>query len=109
MKKIILTAALVLGLAAAASAQPRALGVRIGDGAEISYQHTLGNNFLEVDGGLDFAFDKTFSVGATGIYNFMITEFGDGWSLYAGPGAGVGLGIGEKNFLALSAAGMVVI
>ena len=47
MKKIILTAALVLGLAAAASAQPRALGVRIGDGAEISYQHTLGNNFLE--------------------------------------------------------------
>ncbi len=107
MKKIILAAALVLGFAAVASAQPRALGVRIGDGAEISYQHTLGSNFLEVDGGLDFAFDKTFSVGATGIYNFMITEFGDGWSFYAGPGAGVSLGIGEKNFLALSAAGMV--
>ena len=107
MKKIILTAALVLGLAAAASAQPRALGVRIGDGAEISYQHTLGNNFLEVDGGLDFAFDKTFSVGATGIYNFMITEFGDGWSFYAGPGAGVGLGLGEANYLTLSVAGMV--
>ena len=107
MKKIILAAALVLGLAAAASAQPRALGVRIGDGAEISHQHTLGNNFLEVDGGLDFAFDKTFSVGATGIYNFMITEFGDGWSFYAGPGAGVGLGLGEANYLTLSVAGMV--
>ena len=50
MKKIILTAALVLGFAAAASAQPRALGVRIGNGGEISYQHTMGNNFLEVDG-----------------------------------------------------------
>lgn len=36
MKKIILTAALVLGFAAAASAQPRALGVRIGNGGEIS-------------------------------------------------------------------------
>ena len=107
MKKIILTAVIVLGFAVAATAQPRALGVRIGDGAEISYQHTLGNNFLEVDGGLDFAFDKTFSVGATGIYNFMIAEFGDGWGFYAGPGAGVGLGLGETNYLTLSAAGMV--
>ena len=31
MKKIILVAALVLGFAVAASAQPRALGVRIGN------------------------------------------------------------------------------
>lgn len=107
MKKIILAAALVLGFAAVASAQPRSLGVRIGDGAEISYQHTLGSNFLEVDGGLDIAFDKTFSVGATGIYNFMITEFGDGFGFYAGPGAGVGLGLGETNYLTLSVAGMV--
>ena len=107
MKKIILTAALILGFAVAASAQPRAIGVRIGDGAEVSYQHYLGNNFLELDGGLDYAFDETFSVGATGIYNFMISEFENGWNFYAGPGAGVGLGIGEKNFLALSAAGMV--
>ena len=108
MKKIIIAAALVLGFAAAASAQPRALGVRIGNGGEISYQHSLGSNFLEVDGGLGLGLiDGTFNVGATGIYNFMISEFGNGFGFYAGPGAGVGLALGDVNYLALSAAGMV--
>ena len=107
MKKIILVAALVLGFAVAASAQPRAIGVRIGNGGEISYQHQLGRNFLEVDGGLGLGFDGTFNVGATGIYNFMIAEFGGGFGFYAGPGAGVGLGLGDANYFSLSAAGMV--
>ena len=108
MKKIILAVALVLGFAAAASAQPRALGVRIGNGGEISYQHHMnGADFLEVDGGLGLGFDGIFNVGATGIYNFMISEFGNGFGFYAGPGAGVGLALGDVNYLALSAAGMV--
>ena len=111
MKKIILIAAMVLGFAVAATAHPRALGVRIGNGGEISYQHTLGNNFLEVDGGLGLGFDGVFNVGATGIYNFMIaqpswTSRGT-WGFYAGPGAGVGLPLGDVNYFALSAAGMV--
>ena len=33
MKKIIIAAAMLLGFAIAASAQPRAIGVRIGNGA----------------------------------------------------------------------------
>ena len=108
MKKIILAAALVLGFAVAASAQPRAIGVRIGKGGEISYQHSMGSNFLEVDGGLGLGLvDGVFNVGATGIYNFMISEFGNGFGFYAGPGAGVGLALGDVNYLALSAAGMV--
>ena len=108
MKKIILAAALVLGFAVAASAQPRAIGVRIGNGGEISYQHSMGSNFLEVDGGLGLGLvDDVFNVGATGIYNFMISEFGNGFGFYAGPGAGVGLALGDVNYLALSAAGMV--
>ena len=107
MKKIILIAALALGFAVAASAQPRAIGVRVGNGGEVSYQHSLGNNFLEVDGGLGLGFDGTFNVGATGIYNFMIAEFGGGFGFYAGPGAGVGLGLGDANYFSLSAAGMV--
>ena len=108
MKKIILAAALILGFAVAASAQPRAIGVRIGNGGEISYQHSMGSNFLEVDGGLGLGLvDGVFNVGATGIYNFMISEFGNGFGFYAGPGAGVGLALGEVNYLALSAAGMV--
>ena len=111
MKKIILVAAMVLGFAVAASAQPRALGVRAGNGGEVSYQHQLGANFLEVDGGLGLGFDGTFNVGATGVYNFMIaqpdwTDRGD-WGFYAGPGASVGLGLGENNYLTLGAAGMV--
>jgi hypothetical protein len=111
MKKIIIAAALILGFTIAASAQPRAIGVRLGNGGEISYQHSLDRNFLEVDGGLGLGFDGVFNVGATGIYNFMIaqpdwTDRGE-WGFYAGPGAGVGLALGEVNYLALSAAGMV--
>lgn len=107
MKKIILVAAMVLGFAVAASAQPRAIGVRIGNGGEVSYQHGFGSNFLEVDGGVGLGFDGQFNLGATGIYNFMIAEFGSGFGFYAGPGASVGLGLGDANYFALSAAGMV--
>lgn len=111
MKRILITLAVMLGFAVAASAQPKAIGVRIGNGGEISYQHTLGNNFLEVDGGLGLGLDKVFNVGATGIYNFMIaqpqwTDRGE-WGFYAGPGASVGLGVGEVNYFTLGAAGMV--
>ena len=50
MKKIILLAALMLGLAVAASAQPRAIGLRGGYGIEASYQHTLSKtNFVQAD------------------------------------------------------------
>jgi hypothetical protein len=111
MKKIIIIAALLFGFAAAVSAQPRAVGVRIGNGGELSYQHQLGANFLEVDGGLGLGFDGTFNVGATGIYNFMIaqpdwTDRGE-WGFYAGPGASFGLGVGDANYFTLGIAGMV--
>ena len=114
MKKIILAAALVLGFAVAASAQPRAIGVRIGNGGEVSYQHQLGANFLEVDGGLGLGFDGVFNVGATGIYNFMIaqpnwTDRGE-WGFYAGPGAAVGMKLGNSEndgYFHVAAAGMV--
>ena len=93
MKKFIITAALVLGFAVAASAQPKALGLRLGYGAELSYQHYIkGLNFIEADLGLgDFAY---LNVSAT--YNYMIaqpqwTESGS-WGFYAGPGLALGLG-----------------
>ena len=86
MKKIILIAALVFGFAAAASAQPKAIGLRIGGGAELSYQHNVGANFIEADLGLESF--KNLGVAAT--YNFSIAEFGDGFKFYAGPGIGLG-------------------
>ena len=111
MKKIILIAAMALGFVVTAAAQPRAIGIR---GGEISYQHDFGKDFLEVDGGLGFGYGTSgnLNIGATGIYNFMIaqpqwTDRGE-WGFYAGPGATVGLGMGENdNFLNISAAGMV--
>lgn len=110
MKKIILVAALILGFAAAAAAQPRAIGLRGGWGAELSYQHSFDANFLQADLGLN-----TFnSVNGSVVYNFMIaqpawTDRGE-WGFYAGPGAAVGMSLGTEEtegYLHLAAAGMV--
>ena len=100
MKKIILIAAAVLGFALAASAQPRAIGGRVGYGLEASYQHTIGGaDFVEVNAGL-FGYD---SFGAAATYNFMIaqpewTSKGE-WGFYAGPGASLNYGWGiNENY-----------
>ena len=115
MKKIIVLAAVILSFSVAATAQSRSIGVRVGNGGEISYQHTLGQNFLEVDGGLGLDIYNTNNnalfVGATAIYNIMIaqpnwTEEGQ-WGFYAGPGANVGLGIGSPAHFNLAVAGAV--
>lgn len=93
MKKIFLVAVAMLGLAIAATAQPRALGARLGYGLQASYQHTLqGVDFVEVTAGL---FGVT-SFNAAATYNFMIaqpdwTDRGE-WGIYAGPGAALGYG-----------------
>ncbi|MBQ8421724.1 MAG: hypothetical protein IJX11_05635 [Bacteroidales bacterium] len=98
MKKIILVAAMVLGFAVAASAQPRALGIRGGYGAELSYQHSVGGaNFVEADLGLT---GSAFNLVAT--HNWMIaqpawTSRGE-WGFYLGAGAGVAMG--NKSFYA---------
>ena len=97
MKKIILLAAMVLGFAVAASAQPRAVGIRVGYGVDLSYQHSMGANFIEADLGLEsFA---NLNIAAT--YNFMIAEFGPGLKFYAGPGVALGFG----NYLSVGVAG----
>ncbi|MBQ7749674.1 MAG: hypothetical protein IJR77_00440 [Bacteroidales bacterium] len=92
MKKFILVIAAVLGLAVVASAQPRALGVRVGWGGELSYQHTLGaENFLEVDAGWGA---NAISVGAA--YDFQIAPLGP-FGFYAGPAAHVWIGGSEEQ------------
>ncbi len=94
MKKIIIAAALVLGFAVAASAQPRAIGIHGGWGTEISYQHTVGADFIQADLGL-VGFDAL-SVAAS--YNMSLTEFGDGFHVYWGPSASVNLGLNPGWF-----------
>ena len=108
MKKItVILVALLLG-AAAAMAQPKAIGLRGGlfglaFNGEISYEHwaTIFDNdydFLEAElgvfGGNGFK--------ATAMYNFTFAqpEFTDRgeWAFYAGPGAVAGYGTGvNKN------------
>lgn len=91
MKKILLILAAALLFGAAAAAQPRALGIRAGWGAEVDYEHALGDAyFLEGSLGLG-SFQNSF-VSLSGLFNFVLarpdwTPRGD-WSVYAGPGVG---------------------
>ena len=109
MKKIILIAVMALGFVVTAAAQPRAIGARLGYGVEVSYQHTLGENFVQADLGL-IGFGANINANAT--YNWMIakpqwTDRGE-WGFYAGAGAGLGLGfITEATYFNVGAVGMV--
>ena len=92
MKKAFVFILAALAFAAVASAQPKAIGIRGGWGANLSYEHYLGGeNFLEVDGGLWGV--KTIDFCANVSYNFMIarpnwTPRGE-WGFYVGPGVSV--------------------
>ena len=104
MKRIILIAALALGVVFAAAAQPRAIGLRLGWASDISYQHTLGDaNFVEANlGALEFSH---FDISST--YNFMIaqpnwTDRGE-WGFYAG----TGLALGFSSAFTLAVQGQV--
>ena len=91
MKKALLVAVLALTTAFAAVAQPRAIGGRLGYGVEVSYQHNLGDNFLELDLGLPGW--TALGLGLTGVYDFIIAEpqWTPGtWTFYAGPGLSIG-------------------
>jgi len=86
MKKIIAIAVAILAFATVSSAQSKAIGLRGGYGAELSYQHYVGgSNFAEFDLGM-----FNHSALLSGIYNFVLA--GDGnFNFYAGPGAQIGM------------------
>lgn len=93
MKKTLLVIVAVLGFAFAASAQPKAVGCRLGYGLEASYQHYLGDpNFLEVNAGIWGLNHIGFK--ATATYNFVFAQPDwtprGSWSWYAGPGITLG-------------------
>ena len=90
MKKTILTLALALSFVSALTAQAdsKAIGLRLGYGAELSYQQPLGNaNRLELDLGLNY-----WGFGLSGVYQWVwnISESSPGFKWYAGVGAGLG-------------------
>ncbi len=89
MKKLFLVIAAVFTMAATANAQDNALGVRVGGGqgygAELSWQHGLGGNRLELDLGWNSGDNHT-AFSLTGIYQWT-GEIGSGFGWYAGIGA----------------------
>jgi len=96
MKKIILSAAMLIGLAFSTQAQDiskNALGIRIGDndgfGGEVSYQRGLSkNNRLE----LDLGWRNSRNIDAiklVGLYQWVWNIYG-GFNWYAGVGSGIG-------------------
>lgn len=94
MKKLLLSAFLLLGLAFSTQAQDRnALGLRLGDndgfGGEISYQRTLGsNNRLELDLGWRDSNDYD-AIKLAALYQWVWNIEG-GFNWYAGIGGGLG-------------------
>ena len=90
MKKVILVALLSFLASAFAIAQPRALGLRFAYGGEVSYQHSIGSNFIEADLGI--------SPSPAGKLNqFLLSAMFDfvpfsasGFSVYVGPGVQMG-------------------
>jgi hypothetical protein len=94
MKKLILSAFMLVGLALSAQAQDRnALGLRLGDndgfGGEISYQRTLSNsNRLELD--LGFRNSNNYDAFKLAALYQWVWNIEGGFNWYAGLGGGVG-------------------
>ncbi len=94
MKKTILVVALVGALFTLASAQPRAIGVRFGNGADFSYQHSIGEkNMLDCTAGVSLGWLGHPGVTAVVMFDWVF-DIKSGWKWYVGPGAGVGWGWG---------------
>ncbi len=95
MKKMFMIAALVIGFASVSNAQVdgNAIGIRFGNGGEISYQHALGSaNRLELD--LGFGPWRHSNVYLSGAYQWVwdLSELAIGFNWYAGVGGAVGFG-----------------
>ncbi len=85
MKKLLIVLAAALAFTVSAVAQPKAIGVRVGYGAEVTYQNYAGGyNFVELDLGF---MSNGFRL--TGIYDFNLGSAGY-FNFYAGPGAQLG-------------------
>ena len=102
MKKLFAVAIVGLVRIAYVSAQPRAVGVNLGYGASVSYQHNLGEaNMID----LAVEFPAFCSVGATCTYDWINPfntqipwdEKGE-WNWFLGVGAGAGFGFTKWGY-----------
>lgn len=91
MRRFLLILIAALASVFIASAQPKALGLRVGMDCQLSYEHNMrgGSDFLEADLGVEFVYGYAVGLNAAAGYNFMIaqpewTQKGQ-WGFYAGP------------------------
>lgn len=97
MKKLIAVIALTLGIAAAAVAQPRTAGIRLGYGLDLTYQHSFGEkNMITADLSLPWTFN---GAGITGTYDWINPfnatipwSYYGNWNWYLGAGANINMG-----------------
>ncbi len=108
MKKFILVLAAATLAAVAVSAQPRAIGARLGYGVEVSYQHSLSPASMI---SAEFSFPAYYGVGVAATYDWINPfhatipwEYKGEWNWYLGAGAGLayyftgnfGMGVGGR-------------
>lgn len=97
MKKMFLIAVLAIGFASVTNAQVdgNAIGIRFGNGGEISYQHALGSaNRLELD--LGFGSWAYGGVYLNGAYQWVwdLSALATGFNWYTGVGGALGINNG---------------
>lgn len=108
MKRLILVIIVIFASFSMALAQPKALGLRLGNDCQLSYEHNVGarTDFLEADLGMQFYYGYAMGLNAAVAYNFMAaqpewTEHGQ-WGFYVGPAVKVGY-VGIGGYVALGA------
>ena len=109
MKKVlILIAALTISASLFAQDYEKAIGIRFGGNASLNYKKFISSsNAVQVDLGLNNLLgDGGMSLLVSGTYLWHWDTQVQGLSLYAGPGASVGLRLGEASGLALSIDGL---
>jgi hypothetical protein len=87
MKKLIIALVGLFAFVAVASAQPRALGLRVGYGGELSYQHGVPSGFFEADLGF---LGNAHGFYVSGMYDFIFASSGIA-NFYVGPGVQLGV------------------
>jgi hypothetical protein len=108
MKKLLLTLGLLVAFGAMnAQNYDRSIGLRLGTSIGASYKEYL-NKDRAVEGILDLdIFERDMmKLNVTGIYQFVYNTEAEGLNLYYGPGASVGVYLGDTNGLMLAINGM---
>lgn len=90
IKQILLSVILATAIVGTAMAQPRAIGARIGGGADFSYQHSFASrNMIDMSVGVSGFWGNYGYADVNCMFDWVFNISG-GWNWYVGPGLGLG-------------------